>query len=53
MLFLVNRLSPLPDTGSYLMLHIKLDRVILKPNTIDELGSTLDALCKELRSRRT
>jgi len=32
---------------------IGIDRVILKPNTIDELGSTLDALCKELRSRRT
>jgi CheY-like chemotaxis protein len=27
------------------------DHVILKPNTVDELGRVLDALCKRLRSR--
>jgi signal transduction histidine kinase/ActR/RegA family two-component response regulator len=30
-----------------------IDHVILKPNTIDELGHVLDALCKQLRAQRT
>jgi CheY-like chemotaxis protein len=29
-----------------------IDHVILKPNTIDELGHVLDALCKQLRAQR-
>jgi YesN/AraC family two-component response regulator len=28
-----------------------IDHVILKPNTVDELGHALDALCKQLRTR--
>jgi len=30
---------------------IGIDRVILKPNTIDELGAVLDSLCKQLKMR--
>jgi PAS domain S-box-containing protein len=31
---------------------IGIDHVILKPNTIDELGHVLDALCQQLRTQR-
>ncbi len=31
---------------------IGIDHVILKPNTIDELGHVLDALCRQLRTRQ-
>jgi CheY-like chemotaxis protein len=31
--------------------RIGIDHVILKPNTIDELGRVLDALCRELRNK--
>jgi PAS domain S-box-containing protein len=32
-------------------INLGVDHVILKPNTIDELGHALDALCKRLRAR--
>jgi CheY-like chemotaxis protein/anti-sigma regulatory factor (Ser/Thr protein kinase) len=53
----VNRTTPIVLTSGYVRTEDQeraarfgIDHVILKPNTIDELGQVLDGLCRQLRS---